>query len=181
MTEGARATPIDDDALWTGRPDPEFAARSARVLIPIGGLFILSGTGFTIMVATEIVRWFFIFGLPIIGLGIALIDSPRRARHRAARTEYRITPVSAAIRKPRVFGGEFVETRIGPPELAQVEAVEAGEGLGHVVFFAHDADAGEGITIAYCRFEGIADAPTVARLARKALLTPGEAAPPANT
>lgn len=163
--------PLADEVLWTGRPDPELAARSARVMVPIGGLFIFTGIVFTIMVSVEISRWFIVSGLPIIGLGVVLIDAPRQARKRAGQTEYVITSRFARIRKPKPFGGEFVETQIGPPVLARVEAVELADGLGQLIFFAHDAEAGEEVEIVHSRFDGIASAPTVAEIARKALLT----------
>lgn len=165
--------PIDptDSILWIGRPDPELAARSARVMVPVGGLFVFTGIAFAIIVAVEISRWFFLLGLPIVALGIVLIDSPRRARSRAARTEYAVTSRWARIRRPKPFGNAVVETRIGPPELSQVEAIDLDDGLGQVIFFAHDPEVGEGVTQVHCRFDGIPEAQRVAEIARKSLLT----------
>lgn len=172
-TEACSDPKLDAD-LWVGKPRPDLAARSARVLVPIGLTFLGTGLMFSAMVGVIIARWMLVLGLPFVVLGIYLIGAPRRARKRANATEYRVTESCLIVRRPKGKQG-LVEERFAPPALEQVEAVEqGGDGVGDLVVFLRDEAAGEGVSIARRVFEGIDGVREVAALARL-LTTQGQA------
>jgi hypothetical protein len=174
--ESTTARPVeaqenDERTLWVGQPRPDLAARTARVLVPIGATFVFTGVMFAIMVAILIARWMFLLGIPVVGLGCALIAAPWLARLNAARTEYRLTDRRIVVRRPRLFQG-VVEEQFNPAEIDQVEAIEQREGQGDLVLFLRDEVAGEGVTIARRAFEGIDAVHEVADLVRRTLQAP---------
>lgn len=128
--------------VWSGSPRP---GRLARQALPVM-LFAVPWTAFSLFwmyAATgfgEHLEWpmllFSLFGLPFVGVGVALLTSPYRAYRRASATLYAVTNERALIFEPR--GGGAMDVRSFPiAELGALRRVQRADGSGDLFFAAH--------------------------------------------
>jgi hypothetical protein len=169
VPEGLELEP-GERVIWVGRPRPDVAARSARVLVPIGVMFLGTAIVFFWIAWTIVRPWVSPASLPFALIGLALIASPRWYRRRAERTVYILTDRRAIVRRPDLLGREIKQLAFAPPDLDGVVAVADAEGAGNLDFYIREETLGEGVATARRGFEALDQVAEIEGLVRRTLL-----------
>lgn len=158
-----------ETVVWSGHPDSDRMARSARVLVGIGALFLITSIAFFLILRAILSPWLALAGLPFALMGGAMMAAPALARRRSGRTAYALTTRRAIVRRP-TWTGSVVVDQFAPGQIDEVTRVEEADGVGDLVFFVRDTALGEGMVTARKGFQAIARPDEVESLVRRTLL-----------
>ncbi len=121
-----------EEVLWKSAP---IAKRHLLSSLPVF-LFAIPWTAFAIFWMTMASRGsalFAMFGLPFVGIGVAMLSSPWWAARRARRIGYAITTDRVLIITPAMMGGIGVRS-FAAAELGDLERVQRTDGSGDLFF-----------------------------------------------
>ena len=121
-----------ESLLWQSAP---IARRHWMATLPIL-LFAIPWTAFAIFWMTMAARGsavFALFGLPFVGIGLAMLSAPWWAARMARRTGYALTTDRALILTPAPWGGGVSVRGFAPDELTSVERVQRSDGSGDLI------------------------------------------------
>ncbi|MBC8137226.1 MAG: hypothetical protein H8F28_15205 [Fibrella sp.] len=137
-----------EQLLWVGQPDPLRAVRTEwgafLFAIPWTGFALFweamaLGLGFSPKVGTpQPVAWFFaLFGLPFVGIGIAMLAAPFVAMAKARQTVYAVTNKRVLILEHKGKGRE--SRSVVPRYVGDLQRTERGDGSGNLTI-AHPSN-----------------------------------------
>jgi hypothetical protein len=115
--------------IWWDRPIPALAARRELQIGLLFGLFFLGFAIFWMLTAAQKPGFFFLFGLPFVGIGGWIVSAPARAYFNASRTLYALTDRCALILTDGTMQTFPLE------EIDFVETESDPDGSGHVLFY----------------------------------------------
>lgn len=120
--------------IWAANPDPLRYALGKAAGMAIGGVLFLAFSLFWVATAAQAPGQFYLFGVPFVLIGLALVLSPAFYYWRAPNVAYVLTDRRAVIDVQGPFG-----SRVSVP-LDQVPFVNlkgVSNGVGHVMFQEH--------------------------------------------
>ena len=120
-----------ETVLWKSAP---LTKRHLMAAMPVF-VFAIPWTAFAVFWMTMASRGsatFALFGLPFVGIGLAMMASPWWAARRARRIGYAITTDRVLIITPEITGGVTVRS-FTATELGDLERVQRGDGSGDLI------------------------------------------------